>query len=79
MFCLRTLYWTLSSSYHNRYSFECADILVPITSFLYCLIGITLTIYAVAQFRLWRRAYRMNIFDLLNEYYDTLLHPTKGM
>lgn len=52
---------------------EFADLLVPITSFLFCLQALLLIIMSVKQCDLWSKAYHLYLDELLTEFYDKQL------
>jgi hypothetical protein len=49
---------------------EFADLLVPITSFLFCGQALLLIIMSVKQCDLWSKAYHLFLDELLTEFYD---------
>jgi len=48
---------------------EFADILVPITSFIVCFIGVLLIIMSLTVVKQWVKAYHLHIFELLEIHY----------
>lgn len=47
---------------------EFADLLVPITSFCFCIEGMWLIIVVIRQFDVWNRAYHLSFVELLDDY-----------
>ena len=50
--------------------FEMADLIVPITSFMFCMQGFLLCIQSIKNVETWRKAYHLHLFEILDEYYD---------
>lgn len=53
------------------HALEFADLVIPITAFLYCLIGSILIIVSVLKMDMWSQAYNMNLVELLHQFYDS--------
>lgn len=51
------------------FSFELADVLVPITSFCFCFEGIFLVLMSMHQISIWSKAYHLKLVEILNDYY----------
>jgi hypothetical protein len=49
---------------------ECADLLVPITTFLFCGQAILLIIMSIKQCALWSKAYHLLLDELLADFYN---------
>ena len=53
------------------YALDFADLVIPVTAFLYCFIGSILIIVSVLKMDLWSQAYNMNLVELLQQFYDS--------
>ena len=56
---------------HWVHSLEYSDLLVPIFSLSYCSIGIGLIMMSIQQCTIWRRAHHLNIFELLDNHFQS--------
>ena len=54
------------------HALENADLLIPITSFVYCFQGIGLIIFCSIQTDFWSKGYYMEIYSLLDPFYDLI-------
>jgi hypothetical protein len=54
----------------DRFVFLLVDILVPITTFSYCCLGIALIVMSMRFFHVWRRSSRLHLDEILDQYYD---------
>jgi len=54
------------------HAIEYADLLVPVTSFVYCFQGMGLIIMCSVTTDFWSKGYYMDIYSLLDTFYDTL-------
>ena len=49
---------------------EVADVLIPMTSFMFCLQGMWLIILSISQCETWSKAYHLQLFEILDIFYD---------
>lgn len=52
------------------YQLSCIDLTIPITSFMYCLIGLFLIIRSARYYKLWSRAYNLKTVELLHDFFQ---------
>lgn len=60
-------------------SLEYADLLVPITSFLFCIQGLFLIILSIKQCDVWSKAYHLHLYEVLDEFYDQMKYLSHRM
>ncbi len=60
-------------------SLEYADLLVPITSFLFCIQGLFLIILSIKQCDIWSKAYHLHLYEVLDEFYDQMKYLSHRM
>lgn len=49
---------------------EFADLLIPITSFLFCTQALFMILISIQQCRIWSRAYQLHLNEIIDEFYE---------